>query len=99
MIVETGDGEWTINGVDRAKADPNCQPIMMDLDACATCPLAVKEPEEPPSPFLLHLLWLEGLQVVGAQFAFNDLSLDEWEGLKTLKIKRNEKQLREMKAK
>jgi hypothetical protein len=69
---------------------------MTMADACAGCPLAVKPPEEPPSQFFRHLLWLEGLQATGAQFAFSDLSLDEWEGLKVLKIERNEKQLREM---
>jgi len=71
----------------------------MDANACATCPLAEKEPEEPPSPWLLHLVYLAGLQEAGAQFAFKDLTADEWEGLRTLKEKRNAKQIKDLERK
>jgi hypothetical protein len=70
---------------------------MTDPNACETCPLA--RPKEPPSAFLAHLLYLEQMQAAGAQFAYSDLTRDEWHGLVWLKSKRNEKQIKEMKTK
>jgi hypothetical protein len=96
--VATGK-EWTINGVERTKADEGCQPIMVNKDACATCPLAVKAPEEPPSEYLQRLLYLDGLQQAGAQIPFDYLTMVEWEGLALLKRKRDDKQIKDLKAK
>lgn len=92
-------GEWTINGTPRLKANRECQLIMHAPDACATCPLAEYPQEEPPSAFLQHLIHIDGLQSVGAHFAFEDLPKIEWDGLKLLHVKRNEKQIRDMKKK
>ena len=89
--------EWTINGQPRNKGKPECQIIMTDPQACATCPLAEKEPEEPPSAFIQHLVHLEGLILVGAHFNYADLSTREWTGLKLLKLKRDERSMAEMK--
>ena len=83
--------------MERAKGDPACQAILTSPSACASCPLASQEPEEPPSQQLQHLIWLEGLQAVGAQFAFDSLAMWEWEALKILKHARNEKLDRDMK--
>lgn|GEM_PF-5346892 len=98
-IEEISEGDWTINGKPRLKADPGCQIIQMDIDACATCPLADPEPEEPPSAFLQYLVHVEGLQAVGAQFAFDSLPMIEWNGLQLLKRKRDEKSMRDLKQK
>ena len=92
------ENDWTVNGFPRLK-DQGCQLISAAPNACDTCPLAEKEPENPPSPFLQHLVYLADLQEVGAQFAFSDLTLTEWEGLKILKRKRDEKQIRDLKQK
>ena len=70
---------------------------MTDPNACATCPLAEREPEEPPSEFIQHLVHLEGLILVGAHFAYGDLTLREWTGLKLLKMKRDERSMEELK--
>jgi len=68
-----------------------CQLIMASPDACASCPLAESEPDEPPSKFAQYLVHLEGLMAVGAQVAFESQPMEVWNGLKLLKIKRDEK--------
>lgn len=71
---------------------------MADVDACATCPLAKKEPEEPMSPLLRHLCFLSTLQDAGAQIPFDYLTLMEWKGLAMLKAKSHEKQMANIKS-
>ena len=90
---------WTINGTARQHADQNCMAIMTMPTACTGCPMAVYAIEEPPSAFLTHLLHIDGLQTAGAHFAFADLPMIEWKGLKLLHAKRNEKQIKDMKKK
>lgn len=55
--------------------------------------------EDEPSPWLQHLVWLSGLQDVGAVFRYEQLTAAEWSGLRMLKTKRDEKQLRDLKQK
>jgi hypothetical protein len=85
-----------INGQSRLETKQDCQAILTTPDACVTCPLAIKQPEDAPSPFFRHLLYLSETQAAGAQFLLSDLMPIEWEGLKILKRKRDEKQIEEM---
>jgi len=94
-----GDNDWLINSLPRLNANPDCQIIQVSPVACDTCPLADRGPEDPPSPFLQHVVYLSSLQEAGAQFGFNELTSAEWEGLRMLKRKRDEKQIRDMKTK
>ena len=76
-----------------------CLLIIAQPDACATCPLAEVEPEEPPSKFIQYLVHLEGLIAVGARIPFHSQPMAVWNGLRLLKIKRDEKSIRDMKEK
>jgi len=61
--------------------------------------LAEVEPEEPPSAFVQYLVHLDGLIQVGAQIPFESQPMEVWNGLKLLRIKRDEKQMRDLKEK
>jgi hypothetical protein len=92
--------QWTINDTPQTEADVNlCLLIIAQPDACATCPLAEVEPEEPPSELLQYLVRLEGLIAVGAQIPFESQPMLIWNALKLLKIKRDEKNLKDIKEK
>ena len=90
--------QWTINDKPQTEADGNlCLLIIAQPDACATCPLAEVEPEEQPSAFVRYLVHLDGLIAVGAQIPFESQPMRVWNGLRLLKMKRDEKSLRDMK--
>jgi len=44
-------------------------------------------------PWINHLLYVDGLKMVGCQFVIDDLTKDEWDGLLLLQIVRNEIEL------
>jgi len=92
--------EWTINDIPRNEADTKlCQLIIAQPDACATCPLAEVEPQQPPSKFVQYLIHLDGLIAVGAHIPYDSQPTIVWTGLKILRMKRDEKTMREMKEK
>jgi hypothetical protein len=74
--------------------------IISNADACATCPLAdlSEEPKEPPSAFFQHLVFIADRQALGASFPYETFSNLEWEGLRLLNNKRQEKTTRDLKA-
>jgi hypothetical protein len=86
---------WTINGRERTKADPYlCQLIIVNADACATCPLN-HEPKQ-PSDYLSYILELDEIITCGAHL---DLPFADWKAIGLLKRKRNEAEIKRMKEK
>lgn len=82
-----GEDDWLINSMPRLKADPACQVIQIDSDACAPCPLNRRNLPA-PSARMRFLYQLEALQSAGAIFHFNDLPPEDWRDLLILKIER-----------
>lgn len=89
------NGDWTINEIPRAEADPDlCQIIIASANACSGCPLNIAP--EPISDSLGYLLELDEIVSAGARLK---LSWGEWKAIALLKRKRQEAEMKRMKEK
>ena len=90
---------WTIDGVENDVLTTPCAWLAVDRHACADCILNPdNKPDEPTqqSPFLQHLIYLENLQAAGATFLLSQLTVEEWNGLITVKAERAREQAKEI---